>query len=199
MKPVPRGIVAGLLALALAAGPARAADWTLAALMTALAANPGGRVHFVERKFLALLDAPLESSGELVYRPPDRLERHTYRPQPESMILDGDTFELERDGRRLQLSLAAHPQIGAYVDSIRRTLAGERDALERSYVLALDGDAGLWTLRLEPRDAALRALIRQITITGSDGRVRSIAILQDDGDRSELTLQAPVSGTENPR
>lgn len=191
-----RGVVTGLLALLLAAGPARAADWTLAALMEALAANPGGRVRFIERKFLALLDAPLEAGGELVYRPPGRLERHTYRPQPESMVLDGDTLVLERDGRRLQLSLAEHPQIGIYVDSIRQTLAGERDALERSYVLALDGEAGLWTLRLEPRDAALRALIRQITITGSEGRVRAIAILQDDGDRSELTLQAPV--TENP-
>lgn len=196
MKPVPVRPAALYAALWLVSTlPVAAADWTPEALMAALAANPGGQVRFVERKFIALLDAPVESAGVLVYRPPERLERHTERPQPESMILDGDTLELERGGRRLTLALSAHPETGAFVDSIRRTLAGDRRALERTWTLALTGDAGLWTLRLEPRSEALRALVQQITITGRRGEVRSIAILQGDGDRSLMTIfpaDAPV-------
>ncbi|PWV64569.1 outer membrane lipoprotein carrier protein LolA [Plasticicumulans acidivorans] len=167
---------------------AHAEDWTLTQLMAALAANPGGRAHFVERKDIALLDAPVEARGELFYRPPDHLERRTQTPQPETLILDGEMLTLERDGRRLQLSLAERPQIAAFTDSIRRTLAGDRHALERAYRLTLSGEAALWTLRLVPDDEALREIIQQITISGNQGEVRSIAILQADGDRSLMTI-----------
>ena len=196
MRRIP-GRVALLLLLG-AVLPAFADSDSLDALMRSLAANPGGHLRFVERKFIALLDAPVESSGTLVYRPPQRLERHTEHPQPESMILDGDTLLLERGDRQLRLDLASHPEIGTLVDSIRHTLAGDRAALERTYELTLDGDAALWTLRLVPRASALLTQLRQITVSGHHGQVRSIAILQADGDRSELTLMPPAAGPMAP-
>ena len=57
----------------------------------------------------------MESSGELSYVAPDRLEKRTLKPKPESMVLDGGTLTLERGGRKRSLPLADYPEVGAFV------------------------------------------------------------------------------------
>lgn len=52
--------------------------------MTELARNQGGRAHFTERKYIALLDKPVVSSGEMRYTAPDYLEKRTLTPRLES-------------------------------------------------------------------------------------------------------------------
>jgi hypothetical protein len=169
--------------------PALAAGWDIPRLMAALAANPGGRAQFVEKKYLAVLDAPIESSGELVYVAPERLERHTARPRAESMVLDGDALSLTRDGRTLNLRLRDYPEAAAFIASIRGTLAGDRAALERNFALSLSGTAARWTLTLLPSDARLASLVLRISVEGSGGQVRQVDILQADGDRSVLQIE----------
>jgi len=72
-------------------------------LMQRLAQVKSARGKFVERKQLAMLQTPLESSGTLYYVAPGRLEKHMLKPRRESMILDGDTLILEFSefGRRV--------------------------------------------------------------------------------------------------
>ena len=52
------------LALACAA-PAQAADWTLDRLMQKLAETRSAQASFVEKKSIAMLEQPVESSGAL--------------------------------------------------------------------------------------------------------------------------------------
>ena len=97
----------GLLALlmgplGLATGAARAASGDLDELMRALAQRRHGKVEFVEQHFLALLSRPVESSGELIYDAPDRLEKRTLEPKPESLLLVGDELTIRR-GRRIRV------------------------------------------------------------------------------------------------
>ena len=54
-------------------------------LMGLLAQRQHGHVTFVEEHFLAVLDRPVESSGELLYDAPDHLEKRTLKlrsPRP---------------------------------------------------------------------------------------------------------------------
>ncbi len=127
------------------------AAWDLQQLMDSLAQHKSGRATFVETKRIAMLDKPVESSGELVFVAPDRLEKRTLKPKPESMIVNGDALTLERGSQKRQMQLQAYPEVAAFIDSIRGTLAGDRKALERSYRLSLDGSADGWTLQLVPR------------------------------------------------
>src|SRR5579859_3790268 len=85
-----------LVMLAAAARGAHGADPDLDRVMSALAQRKHGHVTFVEKKFIALLDRPVESSGELLYEAPDRLEKRTLKPKPQTLVLDGGTVSMQR-------------------------------------------------------------------------------------------------------
>ncbi len=165
------------------------AGYDIDQLMAELAQHTGGRARFVEKRHLALLDKPVQASGEMVYSPPDRLEKRTVLPKPEILVLDKDKLSIERDQRRMTINLASRPEAMAFVDSIRSTLSGKRAALEKHYALQLQGDSDRWTLTLVPNTPAISALLQRITVTGGTGQVRHIEYLLADGDRSELAIE----------
>lgn len=177
-----------LLPLATAT-PAHAAD-ELDRLMSLLAAHPGGTVRFVERRRLAMLDAPLVSRGEMTYRAPDWLERRTLSPRPERLLLDKDTLTMERDQRRMSMPISQRPEVEAFVASIRSTLRGDRAALERHYRVALQGQPEKrWTMTLEPLQARLRGIVTQIVISGVGVAVDRVDYTQSDGDSTEMRME----------
>src|SRR3954470_17403643 len=75
-------------------------DWDLDQLMQSLSATKSGHARFIEKKSIAILDKPVESSGELFYTAPDRLEKRTLKPKAESMVLDKDKLIVEQRGRK---------------------------------------------------------------------------------------------------
>ncbi|MDP3172518.1 MAG: LolA-related protein [Polaromonas sp.] len=181
---------AGLL-LALMVTPAHAA-WDITQLMQGLAQNKSGRASFVEKKYIALLDKPVESSGELLYTAPDRLEKRTFKPRPESMLIESGTLTVERNKRRMTLRLQDYPELVAFTESIRGTLAGDVAALRRIYNLDLEGTEERWTLILRPVETKMLDVVQRIRIGGSRAEVRTIEIEQTDKDRSVMVI-APLA------
>ncbi len=183
-----------LLAMALFAAPWLAmadqgAEWNLSTLMQALAQHQSGRASFVDTKTMAMLDAPIASSGELRFAAPDFLEMRTLKPKPQTIILLANQLTVEFGGRSHQLNLDDHPDIAVLVNSIRATLNGDLNLLQRDYLVGLSGDAARWTLNLVPVDPRARQRVRAIRIEGRQGQVRSIAVLQTDGDHSLMTIR----------
>lgn len=171
------------------AAPLSTTQFNIAQLMTNLAKNPQGAASFTEKKFISILEQPVESSGELLFIAPARLEKRTLNPRPETVVLDGDTLTLERGKRKHVLQLKDYPEVAGMIESIRATLAGDRRALERVYHLALEGDSERWTLQLTPLDAKIGKVIARIRMEGARAMVRSIEILQADGDSSLMTIE----------
>lgn len=176
--------VAGCL---LCLAPAHAA-WDVNALMQALALNKSGRASFIEKKYIALLDTPVESSGELLYTAPDRLEKRTLKPRPESLLIESGSLTVERGKRRMVLRLTDYPELVAFTESIRGTLAGDQVALRRIYNLDLDGTEERWTLTLRPVETKMLAVVQRIRIGGSRAEVKTIEIEQADKDRSVMVI-----------
>ena len=177
-----------LLAALWLASSAHAADLGVNALFEMLGRERPAKAAFTERKFLALLDQPVVSSGELVFTPPERLEKRTLRPKPERVAVDRDTVTLERNGRTHTLRLRENPAIAVLVESIRATLLGDLPALTRAYSAAVKGDAQGWRMTLRPLEAELAAMVERIEIAGVQGQVRTVEIFQADGDRSAMTI-----------
>lgn len=174
---------------ALLAATAQAAEFTIDTLMQILAQTRSDNAVFSEKKYVAILDKPVESSGELLYRAPDRLEKRTLKPRPESMILDRGVLVIERGRQTHRLELQTYPELAAFVDSIRGTLAGDRRALEQSFRLSLEGSAESWQLELTPIGEKMQSVISKILIAGSRDAVRSIETDQADGDRSVMMIK----------
>ena len=119
-------------ALAGSSAPSAAAaapGWDVPRLMQLLARHPTGRATFTETKTIALLDEPVVSSGELLYSPPDRLEKHTLQPEAESMIINGKNLTLVQGGQRRELRLPQYPEVEALVAAI--TKIGRASCRER--------------------------------------------------------------------
>ena len=181
------------ISLVLMASPltsvSHAADWDLNQLMQTLAQTRSGHASFVEKKTIAILDKPVESSGELFYTAPDRLEKRTLKPRPESMLLDRGTLTIEQKGKKHVLQLQNYPEIAAFIESIRGTLAGDRKALERAYQMNLEGNEQNWTLVLLPMAENMKKVVDRIRIVGARDELRSIEINQADGDSSLMTIE----------
>ena len=166
-----------------------AADWDIDQLMRGLAQTRAGHASFVEKKSIAMLDQPVESSGELFYTAPDRLEKRTVKPKPETMLVEGDNLVIERGRQKYRLQLQDYPELAAFIDSIRGTLAGDRKVLERTYQLSLEGSASAWMLQLVPINAKMKQVVARIRISGVRDEVRSIDISQTDGDSSQMRIE----------
>jgi hypothetical protein len=181
---------ARLLSLLLLLAAPDAAAWGIEQLMQDLARVKTAHARFVERKYLAILTAPLESSGTLTYIAPHRLEKRTLAPKPESLVLERDQLILEsgEPKRRRTIRLEDYPVVGAFVESIRSTLAGDLDLLNRLYKIALEGDERKWRLVLKPADPKMQEVISEIRISGSRNRIGAIEFLEPGGDRSVMTI-----------
>jgi outer membrane lipoprotein-sorting protein len=181
----------GLAGLAASAQPAATApQWGVPALMKAMAEVRAQTANFVERKYMSVLTQPLEASGTLVYLAPAKLQKDTLQPKPQRLVVEGDKLTIE-DGaqdRSRTLSLADYPQIGAIVESIRATLAGDQKTLEQFYAVALSGSAAQWQLLLTPRDRKVQEMVKSIRIAGHDAAIDEVETQEANGDRTVMTI-----------
>jgi outer membrane lipoprotein-sorting protein len=167
-----------------------AAGWDIKRLMQELGQVKTANARFVERKHLAILNAPLEISGTLVYVAPSRLEKHTLAPRPESLVLEREelTIESKERNQRRTLVLQDYPVIWAFVESIRSTLAGDLPTLSRFYQVSLDGGERRWRLTLKPSEPGMQGVVSEIRISGDRSWINAIEIIETGGDRSVMTM-----------
>jgi hypothetical protein len=169
-----------------AAGP----DWTVEALMVLLKEQHDRTVPFQEATYSSLVTEPLMASGELRFFPPDRLEKVITSPSHERYVVEGDrvTFESQRKGVKRTISLEEYPALRSFVEAFRSSLNGDAARLRQVYEVTLQGSRGKWTLLLRPREPTGNSVVDYILLSGSEGRVATIAIRLPDGDRSVMTL-----------
>lgn len=169
---------------------ATGSDWTVEALMGLLKAQRENSVPFQEATYSSLLTEPLIASGVLKFVPPDRLEKIITAPSHERYVVEGDrvTFESERKGVKRTISLEEYPALRSFVEAFRSSLNGDVVQLRHVYEVTLDGSRAKWTLLLRPREPSGYSVVDYIFLTGSEGRVATIAIRSPDGDRSVMTL-----------
>lgn len=185
-----------MAALALAfSTSSRAADIDMPRLMGLLASGKHIRAEFVERKFLKILDAPVESSGELVFRAPSRLEKRTKLPRPETLIIDGNSVSIERGSFKRTLPLDEFADMASMVRSLTATFRGDQSSLEQFFNWKLSGPAERWHLVLTPKHSKLFMTLREIRLSGDQGYVHTVETTLTDGDRSLMTLNRPVVPT----
>jgi len=181
------------LAALVCAAPARANDDELTRLFAELGTRRERHARFVERKHSALLKAPIESSGTMVFRSPDILERRTVEPQRESVRIEGSVVTYEGPpvrGRtqKQTFALTEAPLLAALVESLRATLAGNLAELRRHYDVTKTGAGQAWGLTLIPRERALRDTVDRMELRGAGSDVNEVEIVEASGDLTLLRI-----------
>jgi hypothetical protein len=168
-----------------------AGDWTVEALMGLLKEQRQLSVPFEEATYSSLLTEPVTVRGLLKFDPPDKLEKIVTAPFHERYVVDGERviFESERKGLTRTLSLEEYPALRSFVEAFRSTLSGNAARLRDIYEPTLGGSRAKWTLLLRPHDPIGQSVVDYILLSGSEGRVATIAIRSPDGDRSVMTLR----------
>lgn len=193
-----RLLCAGCLCLAALAGwgasqasaePAsQASEWRcsdgMPGLLERFAAVRQVRAHFVEEKTIALLAVPLVTEGSVRFVAPDLLLREQVSPRKAAMLLDGDAVAF-RDGtseRRASLSAwqAAEGLISGYLDVLR----GDASGLATHYEHRFTCEQNRWQLRLTPKTAGLKKLLRSMLLTGVGVRLMTVDMVDAHGDRT---------------
>jgi hypothetical protein len=146
---------------------------------------------FTEQKFIKGLEAPVESSGELLFEAPSRMVKRTLQPKAETLMLDGGQATVERGRQQRTVALEDHPEIAVHVEGLRACLAGDLDALVRLYWVSLAGTAAQWKMTLVPRDLQAAAQVKAITLSGEQADIRSVQVLLADGDSSLTRIAKP--------
>ena len=177
------------LFLLTAMGATRGQNLDLPRLMQLLAAVPATEVSFTEKKFSSLLSAPVVSSGKLVYRRPDIVEKNIETPRKESYRFIGEELVVTRDGKERRIPLSSQPLLAAFAASLRGVLGGDLDLLRKHYVLSLQGDEPSWRLDMMPIDEETLRFVKRVTVSGRAGRVGQIEVRESSGDHSVLQVR----------
>ncbi len=161
---------------------ARAQD-ALAQVMAGLRAVRESRARFVEEKHLPELERPLQSRGVLLWRAPDRLEKHTLEPVEERLVVEGDRLVLDRPSRGVRevIALDAAPEIRPLVEAIRATLAGDLATLRAHHDVAFSGSPAQWRIVLSPRSMRVQAAVQRIVLEGQGADVLVVETQGSDG------------------
>ena len=161
-------------------------------LMQLFSANKSIKTEFVERKFVRILDSPVESSGELIFIAPTHLEKNTKLPRAESMMIDGNKVSIERGSFKRSMSLDDLADMASLVRSLTATFRGDQAGIEQYFTWVLTGTNKKWQLVLKPKSIKLFATIREISFKGENDHVQTVETTLTDGDSSLMTLGRSV-------
>lgn len=171
-------------------GLTAAAEANLAGLLEALSQTREQHARFVETRYLAILDRPIEAHGEVHYRAPDFFEKHTRAPQEEILQLHGERIAVEQNGQRWHSTLAQTPQVAAWIGALPALLRGDLATLEKSYALTFAPRAqSAWTLTLLPHDDSVNAPVQRIEIQGREHFINRVKYVAGDGDLIVMQLE----------
>jgi len=158
-------------------------------ILSKLARPAPMHTSFVEVRGSALLKAPLRIEGEYQRPDADTLVREVRAPYVETTTIRAGEVAIARGNKSpRKFSLSRAPELQGLQASFGALLAGDRALLERYYRIDATGTRQQWTLVLAPKDAALAAKVRDITLHGRGAELRCIETRPMKGDLQRTLL-----------
>jgi uncharacterized membrane protein len=146
------------------------------------------RTQFSEKRFVAVLSAPLESHGELHCLPQVGLVWETSTPVRRTALITPRGIRHLKDGAQGRFT-ADHAGVS---EALLSLMSGEIAQAETNFTIEIGGTPEDWRVVLTPRDSLVAEVVRTISIFGSD-RPRSIEIAHANGDKIVTSFTAPVT------
>ncbi len=154
-----------------------------ATLFAGFATLEGLSVEFTEEKQLALLAAPLTSSGHLYFVRPDTMLRRIETPRSSQVLIADNTLHMRDSTRSESIELSGRPDLAQFVESLLWVISGNESAVSAVYAVTYTAAAdGTWTLTLTPRGEPLSHIVTRMELDGVGFEVREVRVFETAGD-----------------
>ncbi len=155
------------------------------------------RTSFVEVRDSKMLKTPLRISGEYARPDEDTLVREVRAPYAETTTIRAGEATIARAGRTPRtFSLSRVPELAGLQASFGALLSGDARAMENAYRIDTQGTRQDWSMALSPKDAALAAKVRDITLHGRGAELRCIETRPVKGDMQRTLLASAARAAE---
>jgi hypothetical protein len=171
--------------------PATAAQLARLTRPTALSLEKARAVRgrFVQRRYLADLAQPLQSSGRFLFAREAGIEWHTELPFDSQFLLaESGITQRDEGGVTLSIKAAEQPALAVVSRVFFALFALDIGALSHDFELYGEPRGAGWVLGLKPRAEALGSVFRQAVVSGG-ATVERVVLEDGNGDRSEILLQ----------
>lgn len=172
-----------------AAAPTAGGPPLIGDILARVAARPGERVHFVERRCNRLLSEPLVLRGYVSMDDLGTLTRVVEEPFQERATLDGETATLQRDDRERRVDLGRGGAAAAYLRALYALLRGDEAILREHFDLQVSGSAQDWLLQLVPTERRLQRRLDAMTVRGAGDTVAGIRMERADGAWQDMQFE----------
>lgn len=163
----------------------------LTKLLAEFAKSPGVSAKFDDEKKIALLKAPLRSSGQVYFHPPHSLARVVTKPRKSHLVIKADRIIVKENGVRKEVDLSDKPTLRALVKSLLQVLAGDRQALLENYEATFEGQADAeWKLLLTPKNANLKNMVHSFSFKGTRIILSELTVSEASGDSTTTKFSA---------
>ena len=147
------------------------------------------RGKFVQRRHLADLAQPLESSGSFLFAREAGIEWHTQLPFDSQFLLaESGITQRDEGGVTLSIQASEQPALAVVSRVFFALFALDLDALSHDFELYGEARGTGWVLGLKPRAEALGSVFRQAIVSGG-ATVERVLLEDGNGDSSEIILQ----------
>jgi hypothetical protein len=147
------------------------------------------RGKFVQRRHLADLAQPLESSGAFLFAREAGIEWHTELPFDSQFLLaESGITQRDEGGVTLSIKASEQPALAVVSRVFFALFALDLDALSHDFELYGEARGTGWVLGLKPRAEALGSVFREAVVSGG-ASVERVVLEDGNGDSSEIILQ----------
>jgi outer membrane lipoprotein-sorting protein len=168
-------------------------------LIAGFAAVQTVHASYTETKHIALMSAPLVSSGTVVLVKPDRLRMDMVEPVRQSVVVDGAKIRVVHHdlGTEQRVDLGPNADARAIVRSILLAMSGQVDLLGEEYGCTLDeAPDGEVQLDLTPLRSPMKEMIRSLQVVlGPNRTLRQVTIREEGDDTAVLVFTDVVYDT----
>lgn len=141
--------------------------------------------RFVQQKHIAVLPAPLNSTGRFQFTQGKGVVWEVLTPVQNKVALTPKGISFGDDQSASQAARQAGIEEVAKI--FMGVIAGELDTLKDYFAVVASGDSRKWTLRLTPHSANLAAYIKRIELQGGEV-TEQLDIFEANGDHTHISF-----------
>lgn len=142
---------------------------------------------FRQDKYLDVFAETIVSKGSFAYRKEEKIRLEYTDPLAYLMVINGNQLKILSDGKTNIVSLGTNPMMQEMKTLIAASMIGDLGSLSAGYMTHFLENASSYIARIEPKSAAARQYIREITITFSktDMSVTTLRLAEAGEDYTE--------------